>query len=614
MKRYGELIAALSSGLLTLIAWKIDGSQHHVAITLFILAYVIGGYVKAKEGWFTLIQERELDVNFLMFFAAIGAASIGYWMEGALLIFIFSLSGALETYTLARSERDLSSLMEFKPDQARIYTNQGIEKMIPSEELKIGDIIVIKPGERIPADGTIKQGDSSIEQAMITGESIPVERSVGDEVYAGTLNGTGMLVVEVSRPTEETLLAKIMKRLEEVRLEVPISQQRIERFEKFYAKAVVMITLLLIVIPPTLLSWTWSDSLYRAMIFLVVASPCALVASIMPALLSAISSGARKGLLYKNGTQVEKMANVRVVAFDKTGTLTQGKIVVTDLVTFANDSHQLIQYASSIERGSEHPIAQAIVQYGLDRDVTLLPLTTMKARAGWGVEAEISGEHWQIGKPLMFSSLTDEIQETITKYEQQGQTVVLIGKEGHIYGLFALQDQIRPEAKMVISELRKRGILTAMLTGDQHITAEAIAAEAGIDLVFSELLPDQKVACIEKLKALHGEVAMIGDGINDAPALAKAQVGIAMGKHGSDITLETADIVLMNDNLAQISHAITMSHRLHRVVKQNLLFALAVILCLIAANFMQSMTLPLGVIGHEGSTLLVILNGLRLLR
>lgn len=614
MKQHGEMIAAISSGLLVLLAWYWEEVNPNWSIVMFIVAYVMGGFVKAKEGLITLWKEKELDVNFLMLFAAIGAASIGYWMEGALLIFIFSLSGALESYTLAKSERDLSSLMEYKPEQARLYQEEGEDQWIPSIDLCVGDWIIVKPGERIPADSQVKRGASAVEQAMITGESIPVDKVVGDEVFAGTLNGSGMLVLEVIRQNEDTLLARIMKRLEEAREEVPVSQHKIAKLEKVYAKVVVLLTLTLIVIPPYLLSWTWSDSLYQAMIFLVVASPCALVASIMPALLSAVSNGARNGLLFKNGIQLEKMAGVKVVAFDKTGTLTIGKLRVTDIIAFHGTKADLVQIAGSIEQGSEHPVARAIVRYAQENKVSFYELDSLQAKLGWGVEAQVNGEKWQIGKPAMFANFSTEIKSSVNRLERSGKTVVVLGNKNEVMGLFALADTIRPEAKEAVMGLKKHGILTVMLTGDQRVTAEAIAQQAGVDLVYSQLLPEEKVYQVGQLKQKYGQVAMIGDGINDAPALSKAQVGIAMGLGGSDVALETADIVLMNDNLTQIPFAIHIGQRMKSVVKQNVIFALAVIGFLIIANFAQTMTLPLGVIGHEGSTLLVILNGLRLLR
>lgn len=615
LKRHGEMAAALVCGALILLAWILEERFSAIAIPLYLIAYAAGGYVKAKEGLTTLVREKELDVNLLMLLAAIGAAGIGYWTEGGLLIFIFSVSGALETYTMAKSERDLSALMEMKPETACLYSATGEEKMVPVQELQVGDWVVVKPGERIPVDGVIREGMSAVNQATITGESLPVDKSAGDEVYAGTINGSGSLIVEVERTGENSLFSKIIRLIEESRTRVPESQHRIERLEKGYAKLIILATLLLIFLPPVFLKWSWTESLYRAMVFLVVASPCALVASIMPAILSAISNGARKGVLFKSGVQLEALADIQVVAFDKTGTLTKGRLQVTDWIGYGGMSgEELLQAVGSIETLSEHPIGKAIVEKAKQMKISLSSPSGLQSITGWGVEAEYEGELWKIGKPRLFTSIGESIQKDVARLEREGKTVVLTEKAGEIVGLIALKDTIRPEACQAIQHLKRMGIRVAMLTGDQRITAEAMAREAGIDLVYSELLPEDKVKKIEQLGQNAGKVAMIGDGVNDAPALAVAHVGIAMGGAGSDVALETADVVLMNDDLEKISHAIQLGKRMKRVVKQNICFALSVIVLLITLNFSQVVSLPYGVVGHEGSTILVILNGLRLLR
>jgi Cd2+/Zn2+-exporting ATPase len=475
----------------------------------------------------------------------------------------------------------------------------------------------VKPGERIPADGVVRQGSSAVNQATITGESLPVDKRVGDEVFAGTINGSGSLIVEVLRAGENSLFSKIIKLIEEAKTEVPELQHRIDRFEKIYTWLIVTTTLLLMVAPHYLLGWSWTETLYRAMVFLVVASPCALVASMMPAILSAISNGARKGILFKNGVQLEALAGVQVVAFDKTGTLTEGRPQVMEFETFSSWSeNELLQAAGSIESMSEHPIAKAIVRYAKQKNLSLQTPSQLHAITGWGVEAELDGVTWKIGKPLLFEAQMEHehIITRVKQLEQAGRTIVLVERDGQVIGLITLQDTIRKEARMAIQRLKQMGIQVAMLTGDQQIIAKAIAREVGIDHVYSELLPEDKVKVIEQLKQQFGQVAMIGDGVNDAPALATAQIGIAMGGAGSDVALETADVVLMNDDLGKISLAIQLGKRMTQVVKQNIIFALSVIGLLIITNFAHMMTLPFGVVGHEGSTILVILNGLRLLR
>ena len=616
LSRYGEAIAALASGIFIAAAWGIDGSSHIAAIVLYSLAFVVGGYVKAKEGLYTLFAERDLDVNLLMLVAAVGAAGIGYWAEGAVLIFIFSLSGVLESYTMDRSRRDISSLMDLKPEMAVLYRG-GEEIVVSIEALQVGDIIVVKPGERIPADGLITEGASSVNQASITGESLPVDKEAGDEVFAGTLNGQGALFIEVRQPSESTLFSKIIRLVQEAQSEMPASQRFIEKFERIYARVIIGASALLIVVPPLILQWTWSQSLYKAMVFLVVASPCALVASIMPAMLSAISNSARKGILFKGGAHLENLARTQVIAFDKTGTLTMGQPIVTDMIPLQGYSEdEMLNIAACLESLSEHPLAKAIVREATERGMRIQRPADFTARTGWGIQAQWEGDMWKIGKPAYLDAgfMNDTLSETIDRLEREGKTVTVMHNSLGAAGIIALRDTLRPNVKQSITGLKKLGIQVVMLTGDQSQTAQAIAKEAGIDKVYAELLPEHKVNLVKQLREEYGFVAMVGDGVNDAPALATATVGIAMGATGSDAALETANMVLLSDDIEKIASAITLGKRTLTIVKQNITFALTVICVLIAANFLQGIALPLGVVGHEGSTILVILNGLRLLR
>ncbi|MFB9278383.1 heavy metal translocating P-type ATPase [Cohnella cellulosilytica] len=613
--RYGEGMAALASGLILAIAYSLEKTAYPWAVALYIAAFAVGGFVKAKEGLLTLVRERDLDVNLLMIVAAIGAASIGYWTEGAVLIFIFSLSGALETYTMDRSSKDISSLMDQKPETGRLVRD-GAEHIVAIEALKAGDLVLVKPGERIPSDGIVAEGASDVNQASITGESIPVDKGVGDAVFAGTLNGEGALYVEVSQASESTLFAKIIRLVQEAQSEKPASQRFMERFERIYARAILLISGLLVAVPPLTMGIAWEDAFYKAMVFLVVASPCALVASIMPAMLSAISSGARKGVLFKGGAHLENLSNVRVVAFDKTGTLTQGRPVVTDIVAFQGyGESEALAIAASLESLSGHPLAKAIVLAAQERGLTPERPSEFGALTGRGIQAKLGGEEWTIGKASMLGESEGRggLAETIERLEGEGKTVSVLRNGQGAAAVFALRDRVRPEAARAIARLKKLGVQTAMLTGDQEKTALAIAGELGVDRVYADLLPEDKVARIKELKEAYGTVAMVGDGVNDAPALATAGVGIAMGAAGSDAALETADVVLMNDDVARIADAIALGRRTGTIIRQNMTFALGVIVLLIAANFIQGIALPLGVVGHEGSTILVILNGLRLL-
>lgn len=614
--RYGEGLAALACGIFIGVAWVIGSTSQLWSVIFYLLAFAVGGFVKAKEGLLTLIVERDLDVNLLMFVAAIGAASIGYWAEGAVLIFIFSLSGALETYTMDRSKRDISSLMDSKPETG-VLIKDGVETLVAIEHLRLGDIVLVKPGERIPADGVVKQGVSAVNQSSITGESVPVDKGAGDEVFAGTLNCQGALFIVVSQLSESTLFAKIIRLVQEAQSEKPASQQFMERFESIYAKIIILVCLLLIVIPPFALHMSWNQAFYKAMVFLVVASPCALVASIMPAMLSAISNSARKGLLFKGGAHLENLATIKVIAFDKTGTLTAGTPVVTDIISFQGyDKTDVLRVAASLESLSGHPLAKAIVLEAQSKGVEIERPTDFLTLTGWGIQAQWRGDLWKIGKPALLEErfMTDAVSEVIDRLERQGKTVTVMHHSQGAVGVIALRDNIRSEAKDAVAMLKDLGVKVAMLTGDQHLTAQAIAKELGIDIVYSDLLPEDKVNRIKELNVTYGKVAMVGDGINDAPALATATVGIAMGVAGSDAALETADLVLMNDDTRKIAEAIELGKRTKSIVKQNIIFAMTVIALLISANFIQGIALPLGVVGHEGSTILVILNGLRLLR
>ncbi|MEC0206107.1 heavy metal translocating P-type ATPase [Paenibacillus lautus] len=630
-----EVVAALGSGLLMLVAWLTSQWSEPLSVVLYVISYAVGGWVKAKEGVETLLKERDLDVNLLMIAAAMGAAAIGYWNEGAMLIFIFALSGALESYTMERSRKDISSLMELQPETA-LRIEKGEMVSVSINKLEIGDLILVKPGELIPADGKIYRGSSSVNQASITGESVPVDKAIGDEVFTGTLNGEGVLYIEVTQSAESTLFAKIIKLVEEAENEVPESQRFIKRFESIYARVVVIATVALIVLATPVLGWDWDTTFYKAMVFLVVASPCALVSSIMPAMLSAISNRARKGVLFKGGAHIENMARTAVVAFDKTGTLTLGTPVVTDFIAGEGwDRHELLGISASIERMSKHPLALAIVQSAEKEGAELQQVENGQSITGWGMQAEVEGITWKIGKSdILDHSIVDQHssaasgQEELSALEEnrqhwlsirntlesEGKTVSVILKGDSIVGMIALQDAVRPQAAMAVKRLQQLGIKVAMLTGDRKATADVIAKQSGVDMVFSDLLPEDKVAHIKELRARYGHVVMVGDGVNDAPALATATVGIGMGVSGSGTALEVADAVLMNDNIDEIAGTVKVARRVQRIVKQNMIFAITVILTLIAANFIQGVALPLGVIGHEGSTILVILNGLRLLR
>lgn len=612
-----ELISALFSGLLIISAWLIsrDG-ETALSITLYLAAFIIGGYAKAKEGIEKTFKEKKLNVELLMILAAIGSSIIGYWTEGAILIFIFALSGALETYSMNKSRKEIASLIELQPDQAWKLDNSGSAQLIPVDELKIGDLILIKPGERIPADAVIVEGSSSIDESALSGEPIPVQKQVEDDVFSGTVNGNGSLKARVSKENADSLFQKIIVLVKAAQEEKSESQQFIERFEGGYVKGVLIAVALMLFLPHYLLDWSWETTFYRAMVLLVVASPCAVVASVMPATLASISNGARNGILFKGGNHLEALNHLQAIAFDKTGTLTQGKPEVTDFIVREGFTREkALSILASIEEKSNHPLAVAITTFARQNGGHETLVMDVKDVAGFGLEGISEGQIYHVGKPdFVGRSEAMSFQGGISPIlASEGKTVTYIRDSEGILALIALKDQIRPEAMATISQLKSLGVTTIMLTGDNEKTAAKIAKEAGIDRFVAECLPETKVDRLKELKAEYTAVGMVGDGINDAPALATATTGFAMGD-GTDVALETADVVLMKNELTKVSYAIQLSRKMQRIVKQNIAFSLIVIAILILSNFLQIVNLPLGVIGHEGSTILVILNGLRMLK
>lgn len=616
-----ELIAALLSGSIILIIWlfksSIEPNNPALWALLHIIAFIIGGYAQAKEGIIDTIQNKELNVELLMIIAAIGASIIGFWTEGAILIFIFALSGALETYTLNKSNHEISALMKLQPEVATLLIN-GQEKVVPVSELKVNDHILVLASDRIPADGKIVKGSTSVDESAITGESLPLTKRINQDVFAGTVALDGSITVEITKPASETVFQKIIQMVQTAQDEKSPKQLFIEKFEGTYVKVVLITVAIMMFLPYLLFNWTLEESIYRAIVLLVVASPCALVASVMPATLSAISNSARHNVLFKGGIHLENLSSIDIMTFDKTGTLTNGTPVVTDVLIHPDyDEFKIHEAVGVIENESTHPLARAITSYSLEKlkkDNFSVEVTNMRTISGKGVIGTIDHEEWFIGK----ETLGDNIKETfygdsVAELASGGKTVVFVSYNKEIVALYALKDTIRKDAVEAIKKLNERGVETVMLTGDNEITAKAVAEETGIKHYIAECLPDEKVTEVKKLMKEGRSVAMVGDGINDAPALATADIGIAMGE-GTDVALETADMVLMKNDLVRITDTMDLSKRMNRVVKQNIYFSLSVIGILIISNFFQAIDLPLGVIGHEGSTILVILNGLRLLK
>ena len=597
-----------------------------------LIAYAAGGYTTLKSSASKLLH-FELDVNLLMVLAAIGAAILGEWHEGMVLLFLFSLSDVLQDYAMDRSRRAIRKLLKMRPTEARVLRD-GAETTIDAKDLKPGDHMVVRPGEMLAADGTIHSGESDLNEASITGESKPIDKGPGGTVFAGSLNGVGTLEVVVTHAAEDTTLAKIVQMVESAQSQKSRTQRLLDAIENYYAWSVIAGTTLLILIPWLALGAPFGEAFYRGMVLLVVASPCALVIATPATVLSAIACGARHGLLFKGGVHLENLAEVKVACFDKTGTLTHGKLRVTDLLpgTDAEGAEaDLLRYAASLEQRSEHAIARAIVLAAEERCLPLLPMVKFVNLPGRGAHATVNGLLMWIGGERLYREhgelIPARLQAEKARLEAEGKTVLVVHREleraqgvgvhepdGGWLGLIAVADTARAGVADAMAALKAMGIArTVMLTGDNRAVAAKIAAECGVDEFHADLLPDEKVALIHRLQKDVGPVLMVGDGVNDAPALAHATVGLAMGGAGSDVALESADAVLMGDDVKRIPFAVRLGRRTVRVVEFNLAFALAVIVFLVASIFLFQLKMPFGVVGHEGSTLLVALNGLRLL-
>lgn len=567
----------------------------------FVLAIISGGWKQTYEGMNELIHERTLNVDLLMALAAIGACLIGNWFEGAMLTFIFCLSGALEEYATNKSTKEITALMNVAPNEALKIIN-GEHVTVPVEELKLGDLVFVPKGQAVPIDGRML-GASSIDESAISGESVPVEKALHDEAFGGTINLGQAFTLEVTKSSSDTLFAQILRLVENAQNEQSATATFIEKIENSYVKIVLIAVPLMILLTHFLLGWSFTESFYRGMVLLVVASPCALVASATPATLAAISNGAKKGILFKSGKTLEKLSDLRAISFDKTGTLTQGKPRVTDYKTFSDDS-VIPQMFYSMERQSTHPLAVAITNFFKDEEA--LPLQ-VEEKAGFGLETTYLDQVWQLGKPTK-----KQQHQLIETWHEEGKTVVVLSRNEQIIALLALMDLPKPYTNDVISYFHEQNVKTVMLTGDNPGAAKYVAQQLGLDDYRGGCLPADKTELVKQQQEDYTVNAMVGDGINDAPALATASIGIAMGE-GTDVAMEVSDMVLMKNDLTKLMYSHRLAKKMKQIVRQNIVFSLIVIAILIASNFMQFLSLPLGVVGHEGSTILVILNGLRML-
>lgn len=607
--------------IITSLALEAMEASVSLILAVNLISYIAGGTFGTIEGWRSLM-EREINVDLLMVLAALGAAVVDQWHEGAILLFLFSLSNVLQAYAMERSRKAITALLDLRPDTATV--RRGTDTIsVPVEALKVGDIVILQPGERIPIDGKVIRGTSYVDQATITGESMPVQKQIDDEVFAGTLNKNGALDIQVTRLASESTLARIIALVESARDHKAETQRFLDQFEQKYAALVIAATLLLIFVPPLFFGTDFSDNFYQAMVVMVVASPCALVISTPASILSAIANGARHGVLFKGGAHLEELAAIKVVAFDKTGTITSGNPGVTDIISLQGLSEeQLLQIIASVESRSEHPLAQSIVRSAKTRGITITEPTHFEALPGRGLVATYKEQSILVGSERLMREMNIPLPEAIAdqryQFEMEGKTVLFAGDQEtcQLMGMVAVLDTPRPESYELVKQLHRVGVQkVVMLTGDNQRVAAAIAAAIGIDEYYAELMPEDKVEKIKTLTQQYGHVAMVGDGVNDAPALASASIGIAMGAAGTDVALETADVVLMSSELQKIPFAIALSKRARRIVWQNIAFSLGVIITLVTIALLPfiELPLPLGVVGHEGSTIIVVTNGLRLL-
>ena len=640
LRRHRRDVATAVSGLLIAMAAgaSLLSLPEVIVATLYVLSIVVGGIYVARAGWTALRMAHSLDMNALMTIAATGSVFVGEWAEGAVAMFLFSLGNSLEGYTMDRARNAIRGLMDLTPRRATLLHGSQ-ETQVRVEELRMGDRILVRPGERLPIDGLVLSGQSAVDQAPITGESLPVDKAAGAEVYAGTLNGQGALTVRVTRLAADTTIAHIIKMVEEAQAQKAPSQRFVDRFARVYTPAVIAVAAGVAVLPP-LVAWltgafsaSFGEWFYRALVLLVIACPCALVISTPVSIVSAISSAARSGVLIKGGAYLELMGQVRAIAFDKTGTLTVGKPQVVDVRCVDHRPglawrdcpacRQVLARAAAIERRSEHPLARAVVQAAEAEGLAAgLPVAeAVEALTGRGVRGRLDGHDITIGTHAYVHQSNPELADgavcqAIDAAQAAGQTAMVVSDSCcGVQGYIAVADTLRPGVAQVMDTLKRIGIeRTVMLTGDNEATARSIAAAAQVDEVKADLLPDQKVKAVESLLAAGGMVAMVGDGINDAPALARASVGIAMGAAGSDTALETADVALMADDLGRLPFAIELSRRARTIIKQNVALSLGIKAIFLALAIGGVATLWMAVFADMGASLIVTLNGMRLLR
>ncbi|OQA17320.1 MAG: putative cadmium-transporting ATPase [bacterium ADurb.Bin363] len=590
-----------------------------ISIFLYLLSIVFSIWYIAPKALNSLKSLR-LDINFLMILAITGAIAIGQWFESSTVIFLFALARVLESWSMVKARREIETLMELSPQKARyICPHDGNIEEKPVTEVPVGVIVLVRPGEKIPLDGIITKGKTSVNQSPITGEAIPVVKEEGHEVFAGTINEDGAIEVKVSRPAEDTALARIIRMVEEARLRRSPLEQWVEKFARYYTPVMILISIFIALIPPLFLSWPWVECLYRALVILVIACPCALVISTPVSIVAGLTSAARNGILIKGGIYLESPADLYAIALDKTGTLTYGHPEVKDIIPFNSyNSREILSKASSLESQSKHPLAKAILSRAIKEGIEFTSSETFSSIKGKGAEGFIEGKFFWIGSHRFMEEKgkeTPEFHKKAEELESLGYSVVALGNDREVCGLISISDSVRPQATSVIKSLKELGIKKIiMLTGDNRGTAESVATQTGVDDFKAGLLPEDKVKTIENLVKEFKSVAMVGDGVNDAPAMALSTVGIAMGDIGTDVAIEASDIVLMSDDLSKLPWLIKHSRRTLSIIRQNIFFALAFKFLFMGLAIAGLATLWMAILADMGASLLVIFNGLRLMR
>jgi Zn2+/Cd2+-exporting ATPase len=598
-----------------------NGEESIPSIIAYGASILIGGYRLFKTGIKNLLQ-LEFDMKTLMTIAVIGAAFIGEWGEGATVVILFAISEALESYSMDRARQSIRSLMDIAPKEAFIRRGNK-ELTVEVEDIQIGDTLIVKPGQKIAMDGIVVKGLSSVNQAAITGESVPVAKSLNDEAFAGTLNEEGLLEVRVTKHVDDTTIAKIIHLVEEAQAERAPSQAFVDRFAKYYTPIIMLVALSVAIVPPLFFDGEWDKWIYQGLAALVVGCPCALVISTPVAIVTAIGNAARNGVLIKGGIHLEEMGAIKAIAFDKTGTLTEGIPVVTDYLPQPNtDANEVLAIIAALENGSQHPLASAIIKKAEQEKLPYqeLSIEDFTSITGKGIKGKVNGIMYYVGSPNLFDDFLTigiplNIKTTISDLQNKGKTVMVVGTETEISALLAVADEVRGNSKSVIQKLHSLGIQeTIMLTGDNKGTAKAIGTEVGVSNIKAELLPQDKLAFIKELRSKYDRVAMVGDGVNDAPALAASTVGIAMGGAGTDTALETADIALMADDLGKLPFTLKLSRKALNIIKQNITFSLGIKLVALLLVIPGWLTLWIAIFADMGATLIVTLNGLRLLK